>query len=160
MNRRYEMYAIRAALSYRAVQLSSAQTLIILLSDRLLARSESRGDCFCFFHHQTQPISKSRFSRKSVAASRRWLRPTRRGVRPKRASVHGHGIMHRDLKPSNILIDGSDQPTIADFGLVKLTDDAALAGVSAPRSALTSVGEVLGTPAYASPEQALGEAVT
>ncbi len=68
--------------------------------------------------------------------------------------------MHRDLKPSNILIDGSDQPTIADFGLVKLTDDAALAGVSAPRSALTSVGEVLGTPAYASPEQALGEAVT
>jgi len=59
--------------------------------------------------------------------------------------AHEQGILHRDLKPSNILIDGSDQPRITDFGLAHW-----LAG----DSRLTVTGQVLGTPGYMSPEQA------
>lgn len=66
--------------------------------------------------------------------------------------AHQHGILHRDLKPSNVLIDGTDQPRITDFGLAKrLTSDFG------PRTPdLTLTGQVLGTPNYLSPEQAAG----
>ncbi len=61
--------------------------------------------------------------------------------------AHEHGTLHRDLKPSNVLIDEHDQPHITDFGLAKqLGDD----------SELTLSGQVLGSPAYMSPEQAAG----
>jgi tRNA A-37 threonylcarbamoyl transferase component Bud32 len=63
--------------------------------------------------------------------------------------AHRHGVVHRDIKPSNVLIDGQDQPHLMDFGLAKReTDDAPM----------TLDGQVLGTPAYMSPEQARGEA--
>jgi serine/threonine protein kinase/WD40 repeat protein len=62
--------------------------------------------------------------------------------------AHERGIVHRDLKPSNILIDGDDEPHVTDFGLAKrLQGD----------SDLTLTGQVLGTPAYAAPEQAAGK---
>lgn len=63
--------------------------------------------------------------------------------------AHQHGIIHRDLKPSNLLIDETGQPRILDFGLAK--HDTA-------ECPLTVDGELLGTPAYMSPEQARGEA--
>src|SRR5580658_3696645 len=61
--------------------------------------------------------------------------------------AHGRGVLHRDLKPSNILIDGEGRPRVTDFGLAKRFDD---------QSDLTLTGQVLGTPAYISPEQAGG----
>ena len=62
--------------------------------------------------------------------------------------AHRHGVIHRDIKPSNILIDDEGQPHLMDFGLAKRdTDD----------TPLTEDGQVLGTPAYMSPEQARGE---
>jgi serine/threonine-protein kinase len=66
-----------------------------------------------------------------------------------RAVHHAHrrGILHRDLKPSNLLIDGDDQPHVADFGLAKHVQDGA---------SLTRTGAILGTPCYMSPEQAFG----
>jgi tRNA A-37 threonylcarbamoyl transferase component Bud32 len=63
--------------------------------------------------------------------------------------AHEQGVVHRDLKPSNILIDDHGRPHIADFGLAKWTDDG---------RDRTLDGQLLGTPAYMSPEQARGEA--
>ena len=67
-----------------------------------------------------------------------------------RAVHHAHqrGILHRDLKPSNILLDSHGEPHVTDFGLAKLAEDD---------SSLTMSAEVLGTPAYMSPEQAAGK---
>ena len=65
--------------------------------------------------------------------------------------AHQRGVIHRDLKPSNILVTADGQPHVLDFGLAKtlLEDDAQLA--------VSMDGEVAGTPAYMSPEQAAGK---
>jgi eukaryotic-like serine/threonine-protein kinase len=67
--------------------------------------------------------------------------------------AHGKGIVHRDLKPDNVFIvhhDGSIQPKLLDFGIVKVQDAEA-------QSHLTKAGDVLGSPDYMSPEQARGQ---
>ncbi|MEO8202116.1 MAG: serine/threonine-protein kinase, partial [Gemmatimonadota bacterium] len=61
--------------------------------------------------------------------------------------AHQQGVIHRDLKPANILVDTGGQPKVLDFGVARLTD----ADVQATRQ--TSVGEVIGTLQYMSPEQ-------
>jgi tetratricopeptide (TPR) repeat protein len=62
--------------------------------------------------------------------------------------AHQQGVIHRDLKPSNILLDRAGKPYLTDFGLAKR---------EAGEGTLTADGQVLGTPAYMSPEQARGE---
>ncbi|MGO9919644.1 MAG: protein kinase domain-containing protein [Isosphaeraceae bacterium] len=62
--------------------------------------------------------------------------------------AHRHGVIHRDIKPSNILLDVENRPFVMDFGLAKR---------EAEDSVMTEDGQVLGTPAYMSPEQARGE---
>ena len=62
--------------------------------------------------------------------------------------AHTRRILHRDLKPSNVLIDANNQPRVTDFGLAKnLAHD----------SELTLTGQVMGSPGFMPPEQALGE---
>ncbi|MCA9291091.1 MAG: protein kinase, partial [Phycisphaerales bacterium] len=70
--------------------------------------------------------------------------------------AHQKSIIHRDLKPSNILVaeaDGRAMPRIIDFGIARLVDTAGTAGTDG-RTLLTLREELLGTPAYMSPEQA------
>ncbi|MEM6471854.1 MAG: protein kinase, partial [Planctomycetota bacterium] len=61
------------------------------------------------------------------------------------------GVVHRDLKPSNILIDGNGRPRILDFGLAK-----SLSGEMQSLQTVSMTGQVMGTLAYMSPEQASG----
>lgn len=62
--------------------------------------------------------------------------------------LHGQGIVHRDVKPSNILLDTDDEPHLTDFGLAKRASENVV---------LSSAGELIGTVAYMSPEQAAGK---
>lgn len=62
--------------------------------------------------------------------------------------AHEKGVIHRDIKPSNILIDQFGHARVMDFGLARTVQNA---------GELTGSGQILGTPAYMSPEQARGE---
>ena len=63
--------------------------------------------------------------------------------------AHHHGVVHRDLKPENILLSES-QARVADFGVARALD-------AAGGERITETGLALGTPAYMSPEQAVGD---
>ncbi len=66
-------------------------------------------------------------------------------------AAHEKGIVHRDLKPNNIIIDKNNIAKVVDFGVAK--------AVGSSNDTITEYGAIIGTPAYMSPEQCLGEHV-
>jgi serine/threonine-protein kinase len=61
--------------------------------------------------------------------------------------AHGQGVLHRDLKPENVLMDGENNAYLSDFGLAKI----------AQTSSRLTMNYIIGTPAFMSPEQCLGD---
>jgi serine/threonine protein kinase len=66
--------------------------------------------------------------------------------------AHEQGIVHRDIKPSNILLSSRGVVKLLDFGIAKLKDED-------DGDAVTRTGDLVGTPAYMSPEQLMGEEI-
>ncbi len=101
---------------------------------------------FCSGGTLTQFLAEEREPVRSAADARNdaeLLVQVARGV----AAAHDLGIIHRDLKPGNVFRDADGVPKVADFGLAKRGDS----------TDVTQTGQVMGTPAYMSPEQAKGE---
>ncbi len=71
------------------------------------------------------------------------------GLQASEALEHAHrrGILHRDIKPSNLLVDPGGHLWVTDFGLARIPGE----------TSLTMTGDVMGTPRYMSPEQAIGK---
>ena len=64
--------------------------------------------------------------------------------------AHRQGVIHRDIKPQNLLLDAEGVLKVMDFGIARLAEHTTV---------LTQAGMIVGTPAYMSPEQLLGEDV-
>ncbi|MFD3825174.1 protein kinase [Streptomyces sp. NPDC058625] len=64
-------------------------------------------------------------------------------------AAHAAGVLHRDVKPANVLLDDDGRVILSDFGIAVVQGD----------TALTMTGEVVGSPEYLAPEQALGRAL-
>jgi tetratricopeptide (TPR) repeat protein len=79
-----------------------------------------------------------------------FILPVLRQLSSALASAHEQGIVHRDIKPSNILLDEDGTPHLVDFGLADRDHQIREAGATG----------FIGTPLYASPEQARGQALT
>ena len=124
---------LAAALSHRNVipiyAVREQGTLICLVMKRLTGRSLDQ----ILGAHGPMPIEVAQLILHDVAAGLEF--------------AHQRGVVHRDIKPANILVDADGEIVVTDFGIAKAREV----------DALTASGATIGTPAYMSPEQAMGK---
>jgi len=120
-----------------------AHPAVVVVHD--VGRDPETGDLFIAFEHLVGRTLAELMAAGTAFDHREALRLTAQ-IAEALHHAHSCGVVHRDLKPANVMILPSGQPKVLDFGVAKQTV-----------SALTLTGEVLGTPLYMSPEQALGE---
>jgi eukaryotic-like serine/threonine-protein kinase len=128
----------------RAAATLSSHPHVVMIYDV----GEHNGRPFIVMEHMAGgPLSQRlRRGRPRLEEALRWLGETAAAL----DAAHDRGIVHRDVKPHNLLLDERGRLGVADFGIARL----------AWESAVTQTGQVLGTAAYISPEQAEGEAAT
>lgn len=73
--------------------------------------------------------------------------------------AHQNGVIHRDIKPGNIFIDDKLRPVLVDFGIARSPDRISSAWWTTDQAYTLSGHNLLGTPHYMSPEQALGQQI-
>ncbi len=112
--------------------------------------AEGQGGMVAAKSAETRPIAK--LSTIPAGGSQEYFRAVARlGIQAAQALDHAHqsGIVHRDIKPGNLLVDAEGKLYVTDFGLARIEADAGV----------TMTGDLLGTLAYMSPEQALAKRV-
>ncbi len=107
-------------------------SLVCLVMKRLTGRSLDR----VLRDHHPIPVAIAQVILRDIAAGLEF--------------AHQQGVIHRDVKPANILVDQNGAVVVTDFGIAKARE----------ADALTASGTSIGTPAYMSPEQALGKRAT
>ncbi len=105
---------------------------------------EQNGQPYLVMRHMTGGTLKEYIKRHAPLSLHRATEILAR-LAPALDKANAEGIVHRDVKPANILFDGEGNPYLSDFGIVKVTD---------VDTTITGTYDLVGTPAYMSPEQA------
>jgi serine/threonine protein kinase/formylglycine-generating enzyme required for sulfatase activity len=107
---------------------------------------EERGSSFLVMEYFPGTDLRTRMKEKKIFSVREGLDIALQ-IAHALAYVHAQGVIHRDIKPANILLDARGRVKLTDFGIAAALDEVAITGV----------GQIVGTPEYMSPEQAVGE---
>ncbi|WP_233255920.1 serine/threonine-protein kinase [Falsiroseomonas bella] len=108
---------------------------------------EDRGVAYIVMEFVDGPTLKSLLDRQERMALPQVVRVMEE-VLAGLAFSHARGIVHRDIKPANVMLTSEGQAKLADFGIARIES-----------SSMTQAGTVMGTPAYMSPEQFMGQTV-
>ncbi|MCA9553741.1 MAG: serine/threonine protein kinase, partial [Myxococcales bacterium] len=137
---------------------------VVQVFDVGLVEHEGNDDVFLAMEYVEGQDLEAWVEALPAAAPARWRQVLQVFLQAGRGLAHAHaaGVVHRDFKPTNVLVAADGRAKVGDFGLARLPGEVdGGAGVPDAPSAdyqlpLTATGDVVGTPAYMSPEQHRG----